>query len=505
MKNLSNTKKSSYNIITDVVGKILLLIISIIIPKLYIDNYGSDLNGLLNSLNGIFVYLNLLEAGIGSASIQALYRPITQKDYHKINEILSATRSYYLRNGFFFLAGLVAVSLGYPSFAHSRINFWTIVLLVILSGAPYIVKFFFQGKYTVLLTADNRLYILNIVTNGVHIVANIIKAVLLIHHVNIILVQGVFACLYLLQVVIIAAYVHNKYKYLSFSEIPDKLALSKSKSALIHEFAYVIFNNTDVLLLTYFANLETVSVYSVYNMIFAQITLLLQSITTGSNSGLGQLMATNHDRYNRVFENFEYTFQCLACFVLISVGVMTPSFVKLYTIKATDANYLLPGLALLFTEIQILSLIRWPGVGSIKAAGMFKETQYRALIEVFINIVLSIILIRKFQIYGVLLGTITALLYRTFDVIVFTRKYILKTRIRGAIIKAGVLLILSTVIMLAETRVNITCNSYFTFVIKGCIVFGLNILLFVLYSLLTNYRGFTSMLRLVKNRVFHRG
>ena len=505
MNNISNARKSSYNIVTDIVGKILLLMISIIIPKLYIDNYGSDLNGLLNSLNGIFVYLNLLEAGIGSASIQALYRPITQKDYHKINEILSATRGYYLRNGFFFLAGLVAVSLGYPSFTHSRIDFWTIVLLVILSGAPYIAKFFFQGKYTVLLTADNRLYILNIVTNGVHIAANLIKAVLLINHVNIILVQGVFACLYLLQVIVIAVYVHKKYKCLSFSEVPDKLALSKSKSALVHEFAYVIFNNTDVLLLTYFANLETVSVYSVYNMVFAQMTLLLQSITTGSNSGLGQLMTTDHDRYNRVFVNFEYTFQCLACFVLISVGVMTPSFVKLYTIKATDANYLLPGLALLFTEIQFLSLIRWPGVGSIKAAGMFKETQYGALTEVFINLVMSIVLIQRFQIYGVLMGTIAALLYRTFDIIVFTRKHILKTRIRDAIIKTGVLLIISTVILLSETSLDITCSGYFAFVIKGCVIFGLNMLLFVAYSMLTNYRGFSSMLRLVKKKVLHRG
>lgn len=505
MNNISNTRKASYNIVTDIVGKVLLLVMSIIIPKLYIDNYGSDLNGLLNSLNGIFVYLNLLEAGIGSASIQALYKPITQNDHHKISEILSATRGFYLRNGFFFLAGLVAVSLGYPSFVHSRIEFWTIVLLVILSGAPYIVKFFFQGKYTVLLTADNRLYILNVVTNGVHIAANIIKAVLLIHHVNIILVQSVFACLYLLQVIVIAAYVNKNYKYLSFSETPDKLALSKGRSALIHEFAYVIFNNTDVLLLTYFANLETVSVYSVYNMIFAQITLLLQSITTGSNSGLGQLMATDHDRYNMVFESFEYTFQCFACFVLISVGVMTPSFIKLYTIKATDANYLLPGLALLFAEIQILNLIRWPGVGSIKAAGLFKETQYRALAEVFINIVVSIVLIQKYQIYGVLLGTIAALLYRTFDVIVFTRKYILETRISDAIIKTGVLLILSTAILLAETRVNVTCSGYFSFVIKGCIVFAINMLLFVVYSLLTNFRGFTSIIRLVKSRVFHGG
>ena len=166
MDNRSNVRKSSYNIATDAVGRILAIVISIIIPKLYIDNYGSDFNGLLNSLNGIFVYLNLLEAGIGSASIQALYKPITEKNYEKINGILSATRAYYLRQGFFFLSGLIAVSFCYPSFSHSDIDYWTIVLLVILSGTPYIAKFFFQGKYTVLLTADNSLYVLNIISNG---------------------------------------------------------------------------------------------------------------------------------------------------------------------------------------------------------------------------------------------------------------------------------------------------------------------------------------------------
>ena len=503
MSDAGNAKKSSYNITTDVIGKILTIVISIIIPKLYIDNYGSDFNGLLNSVNGIFVYLNLLEAGIGSASIQALYKPITQHDYNRINSILSATKHYYFRNGLLFLAGLIAVSFAYPSLSHSGIDYWTVVLLVVFSGAPYIVKFFFQGKYTVLLTADNRLYVLNIVTNGIHVAANLVKVVLLINRVNIILVQGVFACLYLAQVIIISIYVRKKYQKVSYAGAPDNAALSKSRSAMIHEFAYVVFNNTDVLLLTFFCNLEMVSIYSVYNMIFSQITLLLQSITTGSNSGLGQLLATDRKRYKVIYENFEYIFQCFACFVLISVGVMCTPFVRLYTINATDANYLIPGLAFLFTEIQIFSLLRWPGVGSIKAAGMFKETQNRAIIEVVINLAASIILIRHFQMYGVLLGTILALAYRTFDVIIFTRKYILLTEKHKAVLQTVALIIISTVLLYFESRINTACDSYYTFIIKGCFIFALNILLFVVYSMITNFKGLSLIFGIIKRKVLH--
>lgn len=504
MDNRSNVRKSSYNIATDAVGRILAIVISIIIPKLYIDNYGSDYNGLLNSLNGIFVYLNLLEAGIGSASIQALYKPITEKNYEKINGILSATRAYYLRNGFFFLSGLLAVSLAYPSFSHSDIDYWTIVILVLLSGIPYIVKFFFQGKYAVLLTADNSLYVLNIVTNAMHVAGNLIKAILLINRVNIILVQAVFAVVYAMQVVFISIYVKRRYKQVSFTEKPDRLALSKSKSAMIHEFAYIVFNNTDVLLLTYFCGFKVVSVYSVYNMIFAQITLLLQSITTGSNSGLGQLMATDRTRYNRLFQNFEYTFQCFAVFVLISVGIMSTPFVRLYTIKAVDIDYMMPGLAFLFTEIQILSLMRWPGVGAIKAAGMFKETQWRALAEVIINLVTSIIMIQRYQIYGVLIGTIVALLYRTFDVILFTRQKILFTSKQKAMLKVIALIIVATLLLIGESKLNMYCGNYFIFLIKGCGIFALNMAIFFIYSLLTNRAGFSRILELVKERLVRR-
>ena len=502
MSNANNVKKSSYNIVTDVVGKILTIIISIIIPKLYIDNYGSDFNGLLNSINGVFVYLNLLEAGIGSASIQALYKPITQKDYDRINSILSATKRYYFRNGLLFLVGLIVVSFSYPSFAHSKIDYWTIVVLVVLSGAPYIVKFFFQGKYTVLLTADNRLYVLNVITNGVHVAANILKVILLINQVNIILVQGAFACLYLVQVLLITIYVQKKYKTVSYAATPDNAALSKSKSAMVHEFAYVVFNNTDVLLLTYFCSLEIVSVYSVYNMVFFQITLLLQSITTGSNAGLGQLLATDHKRYVKVFENFEYMYQCFSCFVLISVGIMCTPFIRLYTINAADADYLIPGLAFLFTVIQILSLLRWPGVGAIKAAGMFKETQYRALLEVAINLLVSIILIQRYEMYGVLFGTIVALAYRTFDVIVFTRKHILCTGSLRVVLRTIVLIIVSVCLLIVEAKLNLSCNNYYAFIMKGCGVFCLNMMLFVAYSIASNYKGFVLTMSAIRNRLF---
>lgn len=62
----------------------------------------------------------------------------------------------------------------------------------------------------------------------------------------------------------------------------------------------------------------------------------------------------------------------------------------------------------------------------INYAGHFKNTQWRSVLEASINLVVSIIMVNKLGIYGVLIGTIVALLYRTNDMIIYANKYLLK-------------------------------------------------------------------------------
>lgn len=61
----------------------------------------------------------------------------------------------------------------------------------------------------------------------------------------------------------------------------------------------------------------------------------------------------------------------------------------------------------------------------INFAGHFKQTQVRSVIESTINLSVSIVLVYKIGIYGVLIGTIVALLYRTNDVIIYANWNIL--------------------------------------------------------------------------------
>ena len=83
-----------HNLISSLIYQFVLISLSFLLPRLYLENFGSEVNGVLSTIKQIFVYMVLLEAGVGLATTQALYKRIGQKDFNSANEVLSATNSY---------------------------------------------------------------------------------------------------------------------------------------------------------------------------------------------------------------------------------------------------------------------------------------------------------------------------------------------------------------------------------------------------------------------------
>ena len=104
---------------------------------------------------------------------------------------------------------------------------------------------------------------------------------------------------------------------------------------------------------------------------------------------------------------------------------LLPSFVLIYTHGVTDVNYY----RVIFSTIIILAeyiyCIRDPYISVVYAAGKFKETSNSAYIEAAINIILSIILVFKFGLEGIAVGTFIGMLYRMIYLVWFINKYVM--------------------------------------------------------------------------------
>ena len=382
---MKDGKKVKYNLYMGIAGQIVAVVLGILLPKLILENYGSEVNGLLSSVTNIYAYIAIVEAGIAAAACQALYKPMAEEDHDRANEIMAASHRYYRRVGVIYLALVCLFATLYPLFIKTEISFGSVVLIILFNGLGNVINFFFHGKYLILLRADGKQY----VRAGLDMFSVLFKQV-----AKIVLIHLGFDVV----VVQFAAMLTN---------------VIQSKYVLAHEVNYLITSNLDAVLLTIFTNLKVVSIYALYTTFYDMVTRVLRTIRDALEFKIAYEFHRNMESFRKLFEAYEVFYITLAFSLFSIVSYFILSFMRLYTADVTDINYIDAALPLLFTFVHLLAAGRYPSDAMIHIAGHFKETKNSAMTETLINLGVSIALVQFWGIKGVLLGTIVSSLYRT--------------------------------------------------------------------------------------------
>jgi hypothetical protein len=132
-------------------------------------------------------------------------------------------------------------------------------------------------------------------------------------------------------------------------------------------------------------------------------------------------------------------------------------------------------------------------------AGHFKQTQWRSVAEMIINITVTLVCVNLIGIYGVLIGTIVALLYRSNDMIIYNCKYLIKRSAWVTYKKWAVDIAVFVLIVFISNLINIEMDSYIK-IILVCIpyVIAISVLYFVAASL-TDIKSYKLGYELVKS------
>lgn len=422
---ISNAKKSVYNVLTSILGQVITIAMGIVIPRLVLVNLGSENNGLLSSITQVLGYASLLEAGVGLASLQALYKPIAENDKPAVNAIMSATNLYYRRTGIVYLVIVVLLSVIYPLVVKTTIPYGTVLLVVLISGLPGVVNYYFQGKYKILLQAEGKTYIITNLTTIIGILTSVGKILLLLLGFGVIAVQTLYSALSLVQMIYISGYIKKHYTWMDLRVAPAYDKLSQRNSVLAHQLSGTVFSSTDSVTLSIFCGLRVVSVYSMYALLFGMIGTLLSNIAGSITFVLGQELGTNLKKYRELQDSFELTYIALSFSLIFVASTFILPFLRLYTDGIDDINYIDQSLVILFAAVALLENSRLSSVKAIHVAGHFKQTKWHAWVEMVINIGVSVLGVLMWGIYGVLIGTIAALLFRANAMIIYANKKIL--------------------------------------------------------------------------------
>lgn len=461
--NITGRKKQFIiTVLSNLLLQVTTAVCGFILPPLIVTTFGSSINGMVSSITQFIAYLNIVEAGIGAASIAALYKPLAQNDIVEQNSILSATKYFYNKSGIIFTVLVIGLSVIYPLIVKGQVSALTSFLMVLILGISGAAEFFLIGKYRVLLTADKKVYIISLIQVGA-VIANTVFAVVLIKYsADILIVKLLSGMLYLGRYVFIWLYVKKKYTYLDLSVSPNKKAISQSKNALVHQISALVVYNTPIVLITFFCSLKDASVYAVYAMVFNAVGNLLGAFTTGMQSFFGESLVKDSIEHTRkIFSKYTRLYIAILGWMYSCTYVLIIPFMKLYTKDMTDTEYVRPILALLFLASEVLRNVRSPCGQLIDGAGHFKKTQNRAVIEAIVNLCFSIAFILKFGVIGVLMGSIISHLYRTTDMIVYSHKHILKQLPLGIVLLLILELCVCCCSVLMVRKITIDVVNYF--------------------------------------------
>lgn len=389
------------------------MVIGLVTPRLIIQYYGSDVNGLVNSITQFLGYISLLDMGLNTVVASALYAPLAKKDDDEVSRIVVSCEKFYRNVAKALLAYSVIVMLAYPFMIHAEFSFGYIAGLVFAIALTSFAQYFAGATWMILLEADQRIYIKHYVESFVAILSLLCSVVLIVKGFSIQAVKLAASIVFIVKPVFLTLYVRRHYnidKKIKLNGEPIK----QKMNAIMHRLAFVVFSGTDVAILTLFSTLEFVSVYSVHLLAVNAVSELIRTLSYSVTAVIGDMLSKKEIKgLKKFFKCYVWGMHLVTVIVFSVAAVSIRSFVSIYTKGVADADYDAPLLAIILIIAFALYSARTPYNQIINAAGHYKETQNGAIIEMVLNLALSVILVLKFGVVGVAVGTLIAMLYRT--------------------------------------------------------------------------------------------
>lgn len=477
-KKRSRTMNAALNSATSFLYQLIRMISLFVIPRLIMSQFGSEYNGITNSITQFLGVVSLMSAGIGGVTSAALYKPLVDGDVKALSRILKATEIFLRKISIIFCAFLIGFACLYPLILRGQFGWLFSFSLILIIGISTVAEYCFGMTYRYLFQSDQRMSVVNII-NSIATVINILVAVVLIKlGFNIHIVKLGSALAFCINPILLYLYARKEYTILKNVE-PDNTSIKQRWDAFAHQVALFIHTNTDTMILTVLSSLKEVSVYSVYSQITNGIYTIFRCFFPSINSAFGEMFAKKENAaIKRNFAQFEMISFSIATVMYATTICTIVPFVRIYTSGVKDANYIRPLFGYLLTIGAYFFSVRVPYQNIIEAVGHFKQTKKYSYIEAVINILSSVILVIWFGIVGVAIGTLLANIYRTFCYAHYISKNLIdnvfKSYIKNLVLSTFIIVLIVSGFMCIDIQMNSVirwiCVSLITFIISSILV-----------------------------------
>ena len=410
---MAEKSRSDYtilNIVSGLGGYAINFVLGLVCRMVFACVFTAEYFGVSGLFSNVLNMLSLAELGITNAIVYALYKPLANDDKPKIASLMHFYgRCYRIIAIVVLVIGLAIMPLLNVIIREKPDIDENIYLLYLISLFNTVSAYLFVYRNS-LLSAAQKSYIVNVVSNIAVVFQSLIQIVLMLtvgdNYILYLLVISVSA---ILTNIVNSEIAKKQYPCIKNKKVlpldkDEKKSLSRNVRALaINRIGGLLINSTDNIITTFFEGLATTGLASNYMLFSNNINSILNTLFTSANASIGNHKALQREEENyKLFKSLNLANFWLYGLAAIGIFVVSTDAVELMF----GANYKLP------IEIPFIIAVNFYMVGMQKAVwsynniyGIFRPGRYLVLLTATINIVMSILLSQYWGLFGILLAS----------------------------------------------------------------------------------------------------
>lgn len=491
------TKKSIKNIISVVIFNLLIGVLGFAKVKVFVAGLSDDIYSLNQLFFQIFGYIAIADAGFGLILNKHLYNAFAKEDKKEIINIYSTSKKFYKTIGVIMLSIAFVISFFVQYLTKADVPSSYIQLVCIIFMIRNIIDYFFIAPRFIMESNQNA-YKIDYLVKGIKVAEILAEIVLVKLGVNYIfvLIPGI------LITVAIDIYINKlvakEYPWLENNKKFNKKYLKGTKDLIYLKLSGIMNSNTDIILLSTFITPLSVIIYTSYSYVTKFVSDTVYIIATAITPSYANVLCKENDekKYS-VFCELNILFLFIASFSFIMLYGFLNSLITIWIGK----EYLTSNLILaLFCFIIFQSISVRAVVMTINSLGLFKETKIATILEAIINLIISVTLVHKYKIMGVLMGTIIATFITTFiQNSIYIYKNVFKRNYLKYFMLYSFIIAINIVFIFAFDKLSLNITSLVSFILY-VLIFAIVVftIMFIIY-----YFAFDSFKAVVARIIDH--
>lgn len=411
----SRKKMAVMNVFSAIMYYVANSIIGFVNRKVFTVYLGSELLGLNGLVVSVISMLSLLELGVASSIGYSLYKPLEEKNYGEVKAIMRLFSRLYRYIGIAVaVIGLVLIPF-LPVFVKTTIDQSYVVTVYLIFLLDAVLSYFLAYRRTIIVSAQKD-YINKNADTFLYIVTGILQIVIICvwkNYIASLIIKLIFTVLNNLYLYIKAGemfpYLNDKNLHGEIEkEVKDKIVYNVKALFVIKIASYCVVG-TDNILLSAFADLTAVAIYSGYTLIIGIINNLFNRSFGYITANIGNyLIGHNKEDIYQFYKKLNFLNYLITSYTSIALLVLLNEFIgKIWL--GDDYIFPLAAVAVLVFN-NYLRFCTQAAEAFRGAAGLYSPkpfVKYLALLEGGVNLVVSIALayFAKLGIYGIFLGT----------------------------------------------------------------------------------------------------